>query len=389
MKSPFLIFLASLIPVLSAASVVSDTLTTRQGDRIIVSYSIVQQNNELSVKFLGTKVKLSDMRSKRNQDNIKPVIFERTGTYEEVSFSDMVPESFMIPAGVDYMPQKGYLFLSGQAVLKFRVSAEKEIALDIPVYLSEYLKKGKYRLIARSGNLEIKYSPAAQVTVFPDTRIDTAPALPEISPEDEDGLMILESIETINRLLEIQNSLPFSDGLQYELTKLRFMSEKSKDRAIIRAVRETLERSDVIKRELEDKAKEEQRQVALKAEEEARQQMEKEQEKLEIQAEEQKAEEEARRKRTIWMVLAGIAMSVLAVVSNQLLQHFRNIRNQKSMLEMQRSIAFQAENAAKRKARGYVTKKTRQAVSTVQKKGRSAAGELTSSIRKKTKNYSI
>ena len=74
------------------------------------------------------------------------------------------------------------------------------------------------------------------------------------------------------------------------------------------------------------------------------------------------AQAEAEKKRNIWMIIGGVILAALCFIGNQVFQHFRNIRNQRSMMEMQQDIARRAENEAKRHAQNYARRKTNEVV---------------------------
>ena len=62
------------------------------------------------------------------------------------------------------------------------------------------------------------------------------------------------------------------------------------------------------------------------------------------------------------MIIGGTILGAVCFVGNQFFQHFRNISNQKSMMEMQKDIARRAENEAKRHAQNFARKKTDEVV---------------------------
>ena len=71
--------------------------------------------------------------------------------------------------------------------------------------------------------------------------------------------------------------------------------------------------------------------------------------------------EDSKKRRTIWTVIGGILLAILMFVGNQIFVHFRNLRSQKGIEEMQAKIVRQAENQAKRRARSMVRSKISQA----------------------------
>ena len=109
-------------------------------------------------------------------------------------------------------------------------------------------------------------------------------------------------------------------------------------------------------------------------------------------AAEQKKTADAEKKRNTWMIIGGIILALGCFAGNQVLQHFRSIKNQKNMMEMQQNIVKQAENEAKRQARNYSRQKTGELVSKAkQNKNDYLQNKMGKQINKgnKSRNFSI
>ena len=74
------------------------------------------------------------------------------------------------------------------------------------------------------------------------------------------------------------------------------------------------------------------------------------------------------RKRNIWMIVGGALLAILLFVGNQVMQSFRNIRTQRSMMQMQQDAAKRAQNMARGKVQNEIRKQTNKVTSQVRKK---------------------
>ena len=104
---------------------------------------------------------------------------------------------------------------------------------------------------------------------------------------------------------------------------------------------------------------------------------------------EQKAEQQ--QKRNLWMIIGGVALAVLGFVGNQVLQHFRNLKSQKNIMEMQQSMAKKAQEEAKRRTESLIKSQSQKAVNDVKSKTKESiktnVGRITKN--KKSKGFSI
>jgi cytoskeletal protein RodZ len=94
--------------------------------------------------------------------------------------------------------------------------------------------------------------------------------------------------------------------------------------------------------------------------------------KIEEMEAEARAKAEKEKKRNIWMIIGGVLMAILLFVGNQVLQSVRNIRTQRSMMQMQQDATNRAKNMAKSKAQGAIRKQTGKITNQAKQKGQTA-----------------
>lgn len=381
------VFFISLAAIhTSSAKDVKDTLYTSDRDRIIISYDMERTNSQLTVQFTNVQKKLGRNHSEKFKklNEVVVLFFDRTGNYRDMTFSNMVPEAFMIPSNIDYEKSDcGYFFLQDQPTLSFKTGNNDDVELSIPIYLAHYEGKRRYKLFAHSQSLRIKSRSGSSFRQGPDNqsvRQDSSETI-EIEEDNNEVTEVLSCISAVTMLLATQERLPFSDGLQYEITRLRLMKDKVTDTEVGMKISETLTLCEAKKNELENKVAEEERQLKMAEEQEkARQDS--------IAAAEQ-LQAKAEKERNIWMLAGGAVLAVLCFVGNQVFQHFRSMKNQKNMIEMQQSIARQAENEAKRRARSLARSQTKQVMNGTMRKGQDVVRKKATQAGSKTKPKNI
>lgn len=383
----FLIVLfISLGGIHTSAKDMKDTLYTSDRDRIIISYELDRTDSHLTVQFTNVQKKLSTANSEKFKklNEVVVLFFDRTGNYRDMTFSNMVPEAFMIPSNIDYEKSDcGYFLLQDHLGLSFKTGKNDEVELSIPIYLAHYEGKRRYKLFAKSQSLKIKSRHDSSLRQSPDGQSGPQGNSTTIEIEEDNNEIteVLSCISAVTMLLATQERLPFSDGLQYEITRLRLMKDKVTDAEVGMKISEALTMCEAKKNELENKAAEEERQQKMAAErEKARQDS--------IAATEQ-LQAKKEKERNVWMIAGGVVLAVLCFVGNQVFQHFRSMKNQKNMLEMQQSIAQQAENEAKRRARNLARSQTKQVVNNTMRKGKDAVRKKTIQLGSKTKPKNI
>ena len=99
-----------------------------------------------------------------------------------------------------------------------------------------------------------------------------------------------------------------------------------------------------------------------------------------------KEEEDGKqKKRTIWMIIGGALLAILLFVGNQVMQSFRNIKTQRSIMQMQQNATRQVTGNAKRRVAGIIHNKTHQAMNVTRNKGKT----LVQKGVEKTKNANL
>lgn len=352
---------------------VKDTIFTTDGDRIILVYDLSYSSNQTTIRFIGQQKKLSGIHTSRYKDLSKVAVmfFDRTGNYNhDVSITNMVPEAFMIPAGVTYeSSSEGFFMVQSEPQLSFSLKSDAKIT--IPVYLAYKPKKGKYILFSKSNQLQIPLSlktTASKSKIENRTIQQTVTSTSEIEADNTAIVKAMESVNMARALIDEADKLPFSENLVDEINYLREKRREITDKQTLAEISDVLDRYEAKKKSLEAKAMSEQQ--AMQHEEEMR----RKDEAAAIQARndsiaaDQKIESEKAQKRNLWMIVGGVLLAILAFVGNQLFQHFRNIRNQKNMMEVQQSIANKAEAEAKRRAQNAVRAKKNAVANDIRKK---------------------
>ena len=355
-----------------------DTLWTTDKDRIIITYDVKYYDEEMSINFIDVKKKLgryNEVKYKKLEE-VEVIFFDRTGVYENTSFTNMIPEAFMVPANLSYAKSDyGFFCLNENPSISFKVISNKSSRIAIPIYLAHYEGKGKYELfsVCRKFAIDINV-PIKGISSLNKEQVltETVTSTMELENANEETTNILTSINTINTLLDLQTQLPFSDGLQYEITKLRLLQDQNDNAELFSKIKETLERCEFKKKELQERATSEERMRQEEAEKNALYLQKQEKARQDSIAAEQKKAADAEKKRNMWMVIGCVILAVGCFAGNQVLQHFRSIKNQKNMMEMQQNIVKQAENEAKRQARNYSRQKTGELANKTKQYGKQA-----------------
>lgn len=383
-----------LFPLHLFCKVKKDTIYTTDGDRIILTYEIINSADQTTIRFTGQQKKLGRVNAKyKDLSKVAVMFFDRTGNYSsDVSITNMVPEAFMTPSGVQYQKSTdGFYLVQAEPKLSFTVKADAEIL--IPIYLAYKPKKGKYELFGKSRDLKILLGAkkgTSTTRTSTQTVQQTITSTMEIESDNTVAIKVLESIDIVKELLDEANGLPFSDNLLDEINYLRQKRREISDNALVSEISDVMSRYESKKRMLEEKNAEEQQSrqqaEALKAQQEA----------LAIKAQNdsiaaaQQLASEKEKERNLGMIIGGIVLAILAFIGNQVFQSIRNKRNQMRMMNMQQNIADKAEAEAKRRARNAVrTQRNRIVNETKQKASDTIRGRSTLHINGKSKNASI
>lgn len=392
----FLILVVGLLSLTVAhAKVVRDTVWTTSNDKIILTYDLSLSDNHLSIDFSRPRIipsKALNKICKGEIDRLKVVVFDRIGNFGRTQWSGISPKAFMIPDGFSYSrTSEGYYILGESQPLEFKKKGQNNVILRLPMFIAVYDKKQQYRIVALSkGPFNISYAPAetkrtiqkSSVKTRTETERIAVTSSEEIEADNADITSALSSIEMVKELLARETEIPFSQTLQMEIYNLRFMKNKIREPEIIDKINKVLMQCDDKEREL--KEAQSQSALAAKAEEQAlMQQQKQEAEAQQKEAEEKaKAQEEKQQKRTIWMIIGGVILGILGFVGNALFKHFRDISNQKSIMQMQESLVRQAEHEAGRRSREIIRNKAH----TMANKGRNKLRNSLNNSGKQPKN---
>lgn len=189
-------------------------------------------------------------------------------------------------------------------------------------------------------------------------------------------------------MLETETELPFSQALIMEVSNLRSIQDRIRDADMIGRISDVFLAFNEKERELKDA----QKQALLSAQDQEQalinQQKIEEENRLKEAEEKARIQEDKQQKRTILLIIGGLILGIIGFVSNAVFKYFMNINNQKSIMQMQESIAKQAEHEATRRSREIVRNKTHQAVNKGTGKLRETIQD-TGKIKKNTKRRSI
>ena len=363
------VFIASLaLP--SPAKEVRDTVRTTGGDKVIISYKLSYSGDKATVRFTGQQKRLGHRSAGKYKDLSKVAVmfFDRTGSYgKDVAVLNVVPKAFMIPDNVAYRKStEGFFLVQADPSLEFSVEGEADIV--IPIYLAYKSKKGRYEIFGESEGITVRLSPAR-----PKQSSQRQPVMREVTSTLEveaDNALAVKVVESVNlarKLISETERLPFSDNLLDEINYLRQKKREVSDANVLSEISDVLDRYEEKKTSLEEKRILEERQAE---EQRARQEAER--------------QEEAKRekKRTLWMIIGGLGIAVFGFAGNQVMQHIRNVKNQKNMMSMQQSIVEQAEAEVNRRARAAVRSQERNVVNDVKRR-------TTDTVRKKIQTVKV
>lgn len=412
--------------LLAPAKEVTDTLSSGFGDRVIVTYEVNRkESGATELRFIRAVKMLGRQHSKdyKSTKDMVVVFFDRIGVMEGISFEGLTPTSFRVPSNVTYTgSQDGYFIIEHQPapMLSFNVASGDDLELSIPLYLAYHKRKQHYRIIASLGNLNIaarakavakgrgaQPPTAASPTTSPKTQfVEIGGSLPE------NDFKALKLINSIMEGLPNQTALPIDRSLQRKVDNLTDLQSEVENPEIADRIEQVLTAFEDKNKELEQKQRQEeeakQREAERKIENDAANQCltieaceiflatyPNSERAEEIRAKkadlEQQAQAEANKKKNkkIWTIIGGIFLAILLFVGNQAMQSFRNMRTQRSMMQMQQDVA----NRAKSKARGVVRQQTSKAVNQVRRKGqeavRTAVGKGTNSIKNVGKSTKV
>lgn len=387
---------------------VTETLSSSKGDKVSITYEITQKNGKVSICFSNTSKTLGNHgRKYQKADEIVVLFFDRKGGYDsDVHFSGEINTNpFTIPTGLEYKKSEDGYYIIGQSTppkLTFDMTATATVDLSIPIYLAWHPKRGKYEVFQHCGNLDIAIAPETS-SQTPNMRnsihgqqTETFEYYEETGTDYDE--MARSLINKINTTLEwMDENSSFGPELINQISALKDLEPKVNNRNLKMEIRQTLSACDEKREELSRLAE---HQDNINKQEEAKVQQEAEERQMylscmdiqtcehylelypngkyksEVETKLKKLEDEKKeatakqQKRTIWMIIGGGLMAALLFVGNQAMQSFRNIRTQRSIMEMQQDVTRKATGMAKRRAKSLIHNKTHQAANVTRNKGR-------------------
>ena len=392
-----LVFLATMFfncPSIYAKTV-KDTLVTTDGDRIILTYELSRSDDHYTLRFNNPRKKLGRINGDKDADPSKVAVmfFDRTGGFSNnVSITNMVPEAFMVPSNVNYEHSSdGFFVVQDYPTLNFTAKWLSDIT--IPIYLAYHPKKGKYTLFSKCKGMKIHLSASSSTTRQQgpsQITQQTVTSTTEIEADNTAALKVMESIKLAKELLYEADKLPFSESLQDEIRFIRIQKREITDAGLLSQIADVLQMYEDKKASLEENASAAQIAAQQEAEEKAKREAEEIQAKNDSIMSAQQEQAEKDKERNLWMIIGGVILAILAFIGNQVFQSFRNNRNQKNMMNIQQSIANQAEAEAKRRARNAIRSTTNRTVNQTKSAVREAVRKKTTiKVNGKSKNLSI
>lgn len=377
------------------AKTVKDTLVTTDGDRIILTYELSRSEDHYTLRFNNQQKKLGRINGDNYADLSKVAVmfFDRTGGFSNnISITNMVPEAFMVPFNVNYEHSSdGFFVVQDYPTLNFTAKGSSDIT--IPIYLAYHPKKGKYILFSKSKGMRIRLSTSSSTTRQQgpsQITQQTVTSTTEIEADNTAALKVMESIKLAKELLYEADKLPFSESLQDEIRFIRIQKREITDAGLLSQIADVLQMYEDKKASLEENASAAQIAAQQEAEEKAKREAEEIQAKNDSIMAAQQEQAEKDKERSFWMIIGGVILAILAFIGNQVFQSFRNNRNQKNMMNIQQSIANQAEAEAKRRARNAIRSTTNRTVNQVKSEVREAVRKKTTiKVNGKSKNLSI
>lgn len=371
----FVLAIAVTATISVSAKEVRDTVWTLRNDKIILTYDVSSDKNNFSLDFSRPRIIPSPTSSlnkacKGEVDRLKVVIFDRIGDFGKTKWSGLSPEAFMIPAGLSYdMTSDGYYILGESQPIEFHKQNNTKVNVKMPIYIAVYDKKQNYRIVA-AGKTPLSVSSSVSGASRAgkrdgnhegaETERIAITSSKEIDADNADITSALSSIDMIRELLDRETEVPFSQTLQMEVYNLHSLKKQIKESEVVNKINDVL----LMCSNKENELKEAQNQsaIAAKTQEQALIQQQKQEAEAQQKAADEKAreQEEKQQKRTLWMIVGGVILAILTFVGNSVFKHFRDIRNQKNIMQMQESLARQAEHEAGRRSREIIRNKAHQ-----------------------------
>lgn len=359
---------------------VRDTVLTQQGDKIILSYNVSTDGDRVSVNIPNTPRIIPSERLRKeckgDLSRLKTVVFDQVGNTGNVKWEGLTPSAFMVPSGMSYDKSDDGFYIFGESnpiTFMARGGTRKEI--KFPLYIALYEKKQTYRIVSGGSRpLSVAVGNDTQATGRSEAsagykveRIAVS-STEELEADNRDVVKALSSIRMAERLLETENELPFSQTLVMEIQNLQSLKDRLKDNDVVEKINSLFLEINLKEKEL--KSQERQSSLSTQAQQQAleAQQKQEEEERKKAAEEQARIQEEQQRQQTLWMIIGGIVLALLAFIGNAVFKHFRDLKNQENILKMQESFAREAKNEAGRRSREIARNQARQ----MENKGKNA-----------------
>lgn len=379
----------------ASAKEVTDTLHSDNNDRIIVTYSVARKGNKVDLEFKSVTKQLGGYhrdKYKNEANKVLTLFFDGLVVRKDIRISvEKTPSLICLPANASYKKSSdSYFVLEERPSLSFEVESSESASITIPLYLAYYEGKQRYKVLCSCGDLEVRIPPTSTSSSI------AQPAIKKSSQQSSDEFVEIEEgidendnealnlISLINKELPRQDAYPMETTLVKKIDRLNELQPKIKKEEIVKDISKTLEDYNNKERELRNAKEESDRQKAddddftnCTTKEDFQRYVNKhpggshvEEANAEINNinnEEQKVKDKEK-KRTIWMIIGGALLAILLFVGNQVMQSFRNIRTQRSMMQMQQDAAKRAQNMARGKVQNEIRKQTNKVTGQVRKK---------------------
>lgn len=382
------------------AKEITDTLESTKRNRVIVTYDITQSNGQFVIKFIDANKKLLEptYRDKyKKLDEVAVLFFDKVGSFEDnTKFSGISPEAFMRPPGIKYKSTgDGYFILNDHPTISLELISTEPAEISIPMYLAHYEGKRHYKIFSRCQDLIVKLS-SKRVSGISSGKTSRLTTQTITSQEEVEGMVTEEDvanhwIDLINELLVMQKEYPFDEDLQEAKRNLIQSSSRITDSKVSSRIKETLNAYKIKEEELKGNAKAAEAAAEKEAERKARLAEKQAQARQDSIAAAAQLQAEKEKKQNLWLIIGGGILVILAFIGNQVFQHFRNVKNQKSIMDMQQSVVKRAEDEAKRRARNMAQSQINRVQGEARRKTRTAINNGVGKISKgkSNKGFSI
>lgn len=359
----------------------TDTLTTTRGDRVILDYDLTITDNQVKFDAQKPRIRLSTALTKDckgKPDNVKAVIFDRRGNFGDTKWKgDLLPKPFSVPSELNYEKNdEGFYILGSSMPITFTRKNSEILSIELPIYIAIYEKKNNYKLVDKArvplkvnvNNIarQSRQSSQSSQLIEVNTTVD-------VEEDNSDITNALTSVSQIRRLLPLETAYPFSETLNQEKYYLNSVKSRITDKETLELINEVMTEIAERERELKAQADAEIKSEQRRQEELQQKQREEEEARILAQEEKEREQEEKQQKRTIWMVIIGVIVAVVMFISNAVLKYFRDLKQQKNIMQMQADLTQEAQSEAKRRAREIAYNKAHQVKKEVKNKIREKA----------------